>query len=258
MRGHRDLELVVLGAALSALIALLMPLEEVRLIGALPLTLAFPGYAIVAVTFARRPLEMAHRLLLSLAVSLMVLALGGLLLNYGPGGIRSVTWAVLLFGVVLAASRGAALRRPRAAGRRALPDQPVSMAQGGLIAGALAATAAALALAFVTLPADDASGYSELWMLPGDDGRTGLEIGVRSQEQDPVGYQLRINFADGLRPAVTRFSLDPGETHLIALSPVGEAGSEPIPVTASLFRKSRPGDVYRRVTGFAVPLEGAR
>ena len=117
MRGHRDLELVVLGAALSALIALLVPLEELRLIGALPLTLVLPGYAIVALTFARRPLGWPHLFVLSLGISLMVLTLGALVLNYGPGGIQSVTWAILLFVVVLAASRGAALRRPPAARR---------------------------------------------------------------------------------------------------------------------------------------------
>ncbi|HEX6228423.1 MAG TPA: DUF1616 domain-containing protein, partial [Solirubrobacterales bacterium] len=112
MRGHRDLQLAVIAAAASALVALLVPIEELRLIGALPLTLALPGYAIVAVTFARRPLGQAHVLLLSLALSLITLALGGLVLNYSPGGIRSVSWAVLLFVIVLAASRGAAIRRP--------------------------------------------------------------------------------------------------------------------------------------------------
>jgi hypothetical protein len=258
MRGHRDLELVVLGAALSALVALLAPLEELRLLGALPLALALPGYAIVAVTFARRPLTRPQLFVLSLAVSLMILALGGLVLNYGPGGIRSVTWAVLLFGVVLAASRGAALRRPAAGrGRRADAAPRVSIAQGSMIAGGLAAAAVALALAFVTLPAEDAVGYSELWMLSGEGGRAELEVGVRSQEQEPVDYRLRIGF-DGRRPPiVNRFSLEPGETHLVETIPVSAAAAEPIPVIASLFRDDRRG-VYRRVTGITIPLEVSR
>ena len=56
-------------------------------------------------------------LALSVGLSLAMLALGSLVLNYVPGGIRACSWAVLLVLVVLAASREAALRRrPRRPG----------------------------------------------------------------------------------------------------------------------------------------------
>ena len=64
-----------------------MPLEIVRLVAALPLTLFLPGYAIIAAAFGSRELAPPKRLMLSVAISLMVLALGAFVLNIFPFGL---------------------------------------------------------------------------------------------------------------------------------------------------------------------------
>ena len=116
MRGHGDLEAAVGGAALCALLALFLPFDALRLLVGAPLLFFLPGYAITAAVFARGRIERRHFLVFSVGLSLAVLALGALVLNYLPGGIRGGWWALLLFLVVLGACRGAALRRPRRAG----------------------------------------------------------------------------------------------------------------------------------------------
>ena len=102
-----------------------MPLEVVRIVAALPLTLFLPGYAVIAVAFGSSELALPKRLLLSVAVSLMVLALGALFLNYFPFGLRTASWAVLLPLIVIAACRGAALRRKHPAARGSAPRPPL-------------------------------------------------------------------------------------------------------------------------------------
>src|SRR5262249_13936171 len=121
VKGHRDLELATRGAIICALAALILPLEALRVAFAVPLALFLPGYAIAAASFARRPLVGPPLLLLSIAFSFCVLALGALPLNYVPGGVQELSWALLLLLVILNGCRLAALRRPAPRARRARP-----------------------------------------------------------------------------------------------------------------------------------------
>lgn len=259
MRGNRDLEVAVGGAVACALVTLLLPFELLRMVAAVPLTLLLPGYAISSATFARRPLGRPHLLILSVGLSLITLVLGSLLLNYVPGGLRSVNWALLLVFVVLGASRAAALRRhPRASSAPRLPRPRVSALQAGILGGGLVAIVIAFGLAFTTLPAKNALGYTELWMLPRDDGVAGLEVGLRSQEQQSDEYLLQIRVGDGRPAEVHRFSLDPGEGEEILVQGESPAASdaEPTPVTATVFLEEARDEPYRRVTGW-LPRAGA-
>ena len=111
MRGHRDLWLVAAGAPLCAAVALLVPLEAVRLAAAAPLCLVLPGYALSSAAFSSRSLSGGRFAALVLGLSLIVLILSALVLNYGPGGIRDVSWAVILVLVTIAACRWAAVKR---------------------------------------------------------------------------------------------------------------------------------------------------
>ncbi len=72
-------------------------------------------------------------------------------------------------------------------------------------------------------------------------------MGVRSQQQTSVDYDLRVRIGDD---AVLRrsFRLAPGETRLVKLrAPPGTKGT--VPVIATLLRHNRPFQVYRRVKG---------
>jgi uncharacterized membrane protein len=256
MRGHRDLRLAAALALVCALLAPLLPVAALSLLFALPLAFFLPGYALAAATFARRPIERPQLLLLSLGLSLCVLALGALLLNYMPGGIGPVSWSVLLVLVVLISCRAAALRRPNTrAGSRATTklNLRLSGAAAGLLTGALLCTTAALVLTFTTTSAKHAEGFTALWLLPPtpqDAPQGGARIGVNSEEQKPASYRLQVRVGDRPDEIVRRFSLDPGETRVLKLRPPASASAEAVAVRALLFRDEKPGHAYRRVSGW--------
>jgi hypothetical protein len=247
VRGHRDLQIASASSLVCVLVALLVPLETVRLVFAAPLALLLPGYAITTACFARRRLERPQLMVLSLALSLATLALGGLALNYVPGGIRALSWAVLLLLVVLNGCRVAALRRPPRAEPPMFPRPRLGGAGSALLLAGLSAAVAAVALSFATLPAKNAIGYTQLWALPepGSKG-TEIQVGVGSEEQDQASYYLLVRVGD--RPLVRRdIHLGPGEAQVIRLRPELPATGGPVPVIATLLRQNSPTRVYRRV-----------
>jgi uncharacterized membrane protein len=242
-------------ALVCALLAPLLPVEVLSLLFALPLAFFLPGYALTAATFARRPIERPQLLLLSLGLSLCVLALGALALNYVPGGIGPVSWAVLLLLVVLNGCRVAALRRPpvRHAGPAERPALRPTAAAAGLLIAALLCATAALALTFTTTSAKHANGYTALWLLPPtekDKAEGGARIGVSSEEQKPANYRLQVRIADRRGEFARDFRLEPGETRVLKLGPSDAAPAGPVAVTALLFRRNKDGNVYRRVSGW--------
>jgi len=249
MRGHRDLRLATAAAIAGALLALLMPIEALSLLFAAPLAFFLPGYAIVAAVFVRKPLAAPQLLTLSIGLSLSVLALGALLLNYAPGGVRGFSWALLLVLVTVAASRGAALRRPAAGEQAALSLPRPSSSQAALYGAAALAATAALVLAFATLPAKEAIGFTEVWVQPYTADGGGVRVGVGSNEQQSTAYRLRVRVGREEVAAVRRFALRPGESRVLRLPLVASAG--PRKVSAELFRARNPDRPYRRVTAWA-------
>lgn len=250
MRGHRDLQWACLAAVACALVAALVPLGMVRLVAGLPLTLFLPGYAIVAAAFGSRELAPPKRTTLSFAVSLMVLALGSFVLNIFPFGLETASWAVLLPLVVIAACRGAALRRQRPQdGRGARPTLP-RPATGSLVIGALAAAIAlgALALSERPLPAENAKGFTALWMLPTDKLEDAVAIGVDSNQHDFHSYRLRVSLGKD-QSKTYRVELDPGEERVYEVD-VPSRPSGRTHVVASLYKEGQPQKLYRRVTSW--------
>ena len=250
MRGHRDLRRACVGAVLCALIAALVPFDLLRLLAALPLTLFLPGYAVIACAFGSHELAPPKRALLSVATSLTVLVLGAFVLNIFPFGLTTASWAVLLPLVVIAACRGAALRRGRPDARRPRGISLPRPATGGLAIGvvALAIAVAAIALAQKPLPADDAVGFTALWMLPTDSREDAVAVGVVSNQHHPTSYRLRVSLGKNQSQSY-RVKLDPGEerTYEVDVPPKPDGRTH---VVASLYRKQRPEDPYRRVTSW--------
>jgi hypothetical protein len=254
MRGHRDLRLVVWGAVACAVLGLLVPLTALSLLFAAPLTLLLPGYAIAVAIFAERRLDRSHLLPLSLALSLITLVLGGLLLNYLPGGLAPLPWALLLTLVTLGACRLAALRRAPGTARGAWRPPRVARRDAWLAAGGLLLGVAAIVLAMTTLPASNARGYTQLWLLPAPGSRhTEAKVGVRSDEQRATRFDLRVKIgAAGATPQVIHrsFELAPGEARVIRVGPAAGATGAAVPVTAILLRHDQPYKIYRRVRGW--------
>ncbi len=250
MRGHRDLKLACLAAVLCALVAALVPFELVRLLAALPLTLFLPGYAIVAAAFGSRELAPPKRIVLSVGTSLMMLVLGAFVLNVFPFGLRTASWAVLLTLVVVAAARGAALRRdPADRGARRWPAIPrPAPASLALVAVAVLIAGAALVLAQKPLPAKNAAGFSALWMLPTDSREDAVAVGVISNEHDYTSYRLEVSLGTS-QSKTYRVHLYPGQEKVYEVD-VPPRASGRTHVVATLYRKGRPEHVYRRVNSW--------
>jgi uncharacterized membrane protein len=257
MRGNRDLRIVVALAVACAAIALIVPLEAVRIAAGVPLCLLLPGYALVSAAFGSRQLDWGRFAVLTLGMSLATLILCALVLNYLPGGIRDVTWAAILVVVVLAASRWAAISRRR--GKSAVrPGKRLQATRldALMVAGGGLAAIVALAVSATVYPAADAVGYTRLWMLP-TATKSAVRVGLGSNEQRRQSYLIRVSLGERelLRSTL---SLDPGEERVWRI-PVGRVpGDEPMRLAASLFRRSRPTVLYRRVTTWVGPDKSRR
>jgi uncharacterized membrane protein len=259
MRNHRDLIAASATAVLCAVVALVAPLEGIEVVAALPLALLLPGYSIAAAGFARRPLPPAQLLLLSIALSIAALATGSLLLNY-VGGLRAGSWAVLLVAVVLGGCIIAGWRR-QAPASAPLPriQLRIRSTDAALLLGALLAAGAALVLAWTPLPAKNAVGYTELWMLPNDAAKpAGVRVGVVSQSQHRTAYRLQLRIEGQGRPISSQLVLDPGQKRVLDVPVSGQGSTGFVRVSALLYRRDRPDSIYRRVSGWVPEAEAAQ
>ena len=107
----RDLALMILLTLACIPFVLVPPLNEtpVRIILGLLLVLFLPGYSLIAALFPRKDdLDGIERIALSFGLSIAVVPLLGLALNYTPVGIRLVPVLVVLsvFTVLLAVIAG--------------------------------------------------------------------------------------------------------------------------------------------------------
>jgi uncharacterized membrane protein len=250
VRGHRDLRWACIAAVVSALIAALVPVEIVRLAAALPLALFLPGYAVIAAAFGPHELALPKRITLSVATSLMVLALSAFVLNIFPFGLETASWAVLLPLIVIAACRGAALRRRRpgrhSSRRLAMPKPAASSIALGVMA--LAIAVAALVIAQKPLPAENAASFTALWMLPTDSAEDAVAVGVISNRRDPASYRLEVRLGKD-QSKTYRVKLDPGEERVYEVDvPPRSAGRTH--VVASLYRERQPQRLFRRVVSW--------
>lgn len=250
MRGHRDLTIAVAAAVLCSLVAALVPVEIIRVIAALPLTLYLPGFALVAASFDGGDLAPLKRLTIEVGASLILLVLSAFLLNIFPFGLTTASWAVLLVLLVIAGCIGAARRRGPA--QRSPRPLFASLARPStrsavLVGAAIVIGAAAVALAQKPLPAKHAAGYTALWMLPTNAEEDAVVVGVQSNQQDAAAYRLRVSVDGGSRSHTYRVKLDPGEERTFEVAtPHGSGASTH--VVASLYCAGRPDELFRRVT----------
>ena len=104
----KDLAILILLTLLCMPFVLMPPLNEtpIRILLGLPLVLFLPGYSLIAALFPRKAdLDGLERTALSFGLSIAVVPLLGLALNYTPFGIRLSPVLVVLsvFTIVLAA-----------------------------------------------------------------------------------------------------------------------------------------------------------
>src|SRR3989441_782747 len=130
-------DLIVIWLATTALLVaiLLAPTTPARFVLGLPFVLFFPGYVLIAALSRRRSdLDGVERGALSLGLSLAVVPLIGLILNYTPWGIRLTPILVSLALFIAVCSAAAVRQRMRhsAAERFAGDIRPLLQAAGSL------------------------------------------------------------------------------------------------------------------------------
>jgi uncharacterized membrane protein len=249
-RQSSDLIAVMVSAGLSAVLSMVIQADSiVRSIGALPLVLFLPGYAITAALFLPRSLGIPERFLFSLGLSVSVTALAGLALNLTPWGLQTSTWAIALTGIVVVASAIAWRRRRDAA----ITSAPVDLKfrprlrDGLLLSLAVLVTGAAIGLTRLPVAPNDVVGYTTLWMIPAETGNsTEFRLGITSAEFTETRYRLQVSVGDRVIQAWPELSLKPGEaweTTFGLQSDQVASGS----IVAELYRLDNPTLIYRQV-----------
>lgn len=117
-------DLLAIGAATVVLLVtiVLLPESPIRVALGLPFVLFFPGYTLIAALYPRKDdLDGVERLALSLGLSLAVVPLIGLILNYLPWGIRLTPIIVSLTLFTLVCSGLAARNRSRPSSSERVP-----------------------------------------------------------------------------------------------------------------------------------------
>jgi len=111
-----DLALVIFLTIMCIPFVLIPPLNEtpVRIILGLSLVLFLQGYALIAALFIRKDdLDAIERVALSFGLSIAVIPLLGLALNYTPFGIRLLPILIVLSVFTISLAMGADVRRNR-------------------------------------------------------------------------------------------------------------------------------------------------
>jgi len=194
-------------------------LDVLRVAMGVPFVLLFPGYALVCALFPKKAdLEGVERLALSIGLSLAVVPLIGLVLNYTPWGIRLFPTLLSLFLFTFSMSLATAYRRKTLpAGDRFAPSFSTNvprwrtmskfdkLVSGGLIAGIV--LAGGLTGYFASQPRVGER-FTEFYVLgPGGKiegyptnltlGESGTVIlGVANHEYDEVTYTITVKLED--------------------------------------------------------------
>lgn len=220
-----------------------------ELLGILALLVLIAPIGGAAVTLTRARLDLAYAVAVGIAAVIAALVLVGLALS-ATVGVDAAGWIAGLLVVDLVALAAVLVGR-RARGAPEARDSR----EGGmprrrlLLAGPIAATAVALAVAAVAISHSSAARedseitFTQLWILPEDEQSASFEVGVRNLERSTVDYRLTVRVAKRLRLDRT-LVLEAGESFV---ETVGVARGRRVKgVVARLWRPDR-STPYRKV-----------
>ncbi len=263
-------ELIPLNLLVIGLVAviILFPSNVLRIILGLPFLLFFPGYTLVAALFTRREgMGGIERVALSFGLSIAVVPLIGLILNYTPWGIRmeSVLYSVASFVFVtsiIAWLRRGRLPEPERFGiefQMRLPgwgrggwDRALSIILTLTILGALGTLGYAIASPkvgerftefYIEGLEGKATDYpSELAL--GEEGK--VIVGIINREHETVTYRVEVAIGGVKNNEVGPVALDhDGEWEEIVSFTPGRAGDNQ--KVEFLLYKQGQNEVYRRL-----------
>jgi uncharacterized membrane protein len=247
------LAVIVLTIVAVTLVFTVTPANMPVRILALPLVLVLPGYALTSAFVAKRAFGITERLVFSLGLSLVLVILGGFVLNLIPSGLHSGSWAILLGCITLGASVVTLVRR-RGQGKSTssmleFNNLGFTFRQGLLLSLATVIVGGAIAVSIIGAERQPYAGFTQLWILPasGANAKNSVLLGVKNMENTNMNYLLDVN-VDGKLVKMWR-SIDlqsNGNWQVTLVIPQAKHGSSTL-VEAMLYRADAPTKVYRHV-----------
>ena len=213
----------------------------------LPLVLVLPGYTFTAAAWPSLGRWGADKAGFTLASSIALAILGGLVLNFTPWGLERRSWAVMLAGITILAAVAAGAQRTRGAHAADRPRIRLRPAPLLLVVLAVLVSAAALGISREgALQADSQSKFTQLWMVPTSGKRT-LQVGITNKEGSTERYRVVVRAGRQRLSSSGVIMLRAGRSWVASVRL--PSGLQPhVQVEADLYRAAEPGVVYRHVT----------
>lgn len=255
MKHHfTDLFYVLLITVVSVAIIFVIPVDSVAgRIWTLPFILLIPGYALTAALLPGQLPGLVERFIFSLAVSLIIIIVGALVLNWTPFGLNARSWAVFLAGISLISSGIAFLRRRRLnipfSGLAGFRRIPITLPQGVLCSFAALIVCTAIGVSVIGAQQQPSPGFTELWILPHGEAsnHSTVQLGVKNMEATPMEYRLVVDMNGKITKVWPTINLNQNSTWQSTFSLQLDSQSTPTKVEAILYRIDAPSKVYRHV-----------
>ncbi|MCL0034836.1 DUF1616 domain-containing protein [Dehalococcoidia bacterium] len=209
------------------------PIQALRIILGLPFILFFPGYTLIAALFPKKSgLDAIERVALSFGLSIAVVPLIGLVLNYTPWGIRLYPILVSLTVFIAAMSAIAWYRRHGLPEQEklnlilnlSLPRQENRLDRALSIVLILAIVGAIGTLGYVIASPRVGERFTEFYILGlegkaegypteltvGEEGR--VILGITNREHEIMGYEVKIKIDGVLQQRIGPVELEHEES----------------------------------------------
>lgn len=248
---HLDLILATTIAAMNVIWALLPGYSPViGIVLALPLVFVLPGYTLTQALFHKRTLDVVHRFILSLGLTLSIDILSGFILNVTPIGLRAISWAVFLGLLTTLFSLWVAYLRQRAGSNVSSPHW-LRLGMREYVLLGLAAIVVFLSVRYTAtgVTQEPHPGFTQFWMLPSSQANNScaILIGVQSFELTPTMYRIVVTINGAQADTWPSIALTPqGEWNRSVLIK-SEATTGSMYIEARLYRSDEPDIVYRNV-----------
>lgn len=237
MKYFIDLLVILAAASVLAIFTLVVPNDLIRIILGVPFVLFSPGYVLLAALFTRKDsISVMERVVFSCGLSIALVPIIGLILNYTPWGLRlqpifiSIFLFIIVLGIIAIVRRKTApeaesffmpinFRVPRAPQEHKIQSakKPIDIVLSVLLALSLLFVLGAIV--YVIINPRVYEQFTEFYVL-GADGKAEtyptkiklnemaeVTLGVVNYEQKPMKYSIAISIAGKSISAIRDISL---------------------------------------------------
>lgn len=207
------------------------------------------GYSIVLAWAPELASQGPVVILLSLALSLSITALIGLLLHFTTMGLQPGPWSVMTTAIILVHCQIVVWRRTRQTfASRPQLDLKLNMGQSALVVLALVITGASVVVARTGVMNQPVALYTQLWMVPSSSkDASSVQLGIKNEEGQSLTYHLVVKQGDSVTQDYPTIELTPGQDWQSTLD-LQDLNTADVPIEALLYRLDDPNTVYRSVS----------